>query len=537
MKKVLLSIGAMIVLLQFSNAAQASQGRYIIQDKPVTFFTTNSIDNSTVEDKKEVQEVKSTPETNVQEENVIKETPVVKKETPAKTEEDNVKNIQQKQPLVEEKPVVEEEKPVIEEENQPAVEEKTEEPTGEEKQPVEDEQKVIDENQQSEIDQTQEPDNADEQEISSDETQVDKNFVILKDVKLKDIVQEKVEPATPEVVAKFKTVFDKNLDNASVIVDNSDIISLKGLFMMYKSIFGESEQAKKYEETVSELETTPNSPEKAASILQLKKVIIFDDLCPKMENFDFASLSQERKYMWGQGTYILQIGQNRTENVAIDIAPYYQLIANGKINPKDVKSQLEKSSALTLRIKDTLEIQGAAVGLASRINEENQIKVTIPENEMARQYKVGLIVPYQDQLWEIHEAGTTYENNVISHLGDLVVQPQENSEENSKFVAIKATLLSIQKSLESDPAFKLNADQKEMIKALPIDTTILSNMYLKFSKEANKFKSKISRDKLLKNTVIMEYDTIQNLMKDATMQEQYLKDINAISKKIQQMIK
>ena len=35
----------------------------------------------------------------------------------------------------------------------------------------------------------------------------------------------------------------------------------------------------------------------------------------------------------------------------------------------------------------------------------------------------------------------------------------------------------------------------------------------------------------------MEYDTIQNLMKDATMQEQCLKDINAISKKIQQMIK
>ena len=93
MKKILLSLSAMVILLQISNVAEASQGKYIIQDRPVTFFEggTKSIEfKPTVEEK--TQEVK----------------------TPAIIEQEVQPAVEQK-PSIEEKPVIEE-KPLVEEE-------------------------------------------------------------------------------------------------------------------------------------------------------------------------------------------------------------------------------------------------------------------------------------------------------------------------------------------------------------------------------------------------------------------------------------
>lgn len=525
MKKVLLSIGVMIILLQFSNTVQAYPGKYMIQDKPVTFFEMKSTEfNSSSEEIKETEDIKSTQDITVG-----------KKETSSQTEEKHFKNIQQKHSVSDEKQFSDEKS--LEDAKQP--ENNVQDVKSKDNHVEQEEKTLIDDNYQSDFDKTQEQDIVGDEYTSNENSQHDNSFVVLKDVQMPELKIESGEPASPETVEKFREAFDKNLDNAVLITDNADIIALKGLFMMYKAIFYSTEQTMKYEEMISALDTKDNDETKIAEIMDIKRNML-DELAGKLETLDFASISQDRKYMWGQGSYVLQIAQNRIENAANDMSPYYNLIAIGTINPKDVRSELEKASALILRIKDTMNFQGAAIGLACRINDENQIKIKIPENELVHFSDDDFIAPFRNILWnDIHAAGQKYLNNVILYLGNLVVNSENDLEKNeyNRYYVINATLKSIEKSLENDPNFKLNADQNEMIKTLQIDTLTLKNMYSEYLKKVKGIKKKISNDKLLKNTMSIEFESFQNLLNDAAVQEQSLKNILDLSKKIQQKLK
>lgn len=329
MKKILFSLSAMIVLLQFSNVAEASQGKYILQEAPVSFM------EKTVEDVKPTEE--TTIETNV-------------------SPQQEIQNVNQEVQTPQE------------DNEQPAVQQ-------EQKQ---DEIQNINENEQvkeepSQIEQKEETEFSNEEEQKVEQKSTDED----------NVTKEEQQPApqqTPSVSEQFAEIFTKSLDNAELIINSSDMLTTNGLLLMQKAIYQNSSDLEEYENKINKLNEIQNSQEKSQALYEIKKEII-TSIDEKLKVTEFNTLTQEEKYQWGKGSYIVKVAQNRYDNVSNDLSPFFKVILDGNIEQKSCTPQLKKAEKLTKKIAIDTALNKKLISIADKVNSENQISLKIPENE------------------------------------------------------------------------------------------------------------------------------------------------------------
>lgn len=566
MKKILLSLSAMVILLQISNVAEASQGKYIIQDRPVTFFEggTKSIEfKPTVEEK--TQEVK----------------------TPAIIE-------QEVQPAVEQKPSIEE-KPVIEE--KPLVEE---EPTIEQNQSQEEVVVPQEEPQKEVIEQIEEPVQSEEPVIEK-KSNVFKNFTSKMKEKMNSLKEEKVveeeptleqaeeqvvekktnffqnisakmkeksaaveekfskkekparvekapvvkvEPATEEQTAEFVAIFDKSLYNAEAIINNSDVIAVKGLLLMQKALYQNSPDVAVYEKRFSDIGEV--TAENCADILALKKDII-KSIDARFEVSDVSKLTQEEKYMWGQGSYVLQIAQNRYDNVVNDLSPFFNILLTDRFNPKSVEAQIKKADKLVDRIQKNREPQANVLVSAEWQNAENQINITIPDNEKVSPNKNGLTYNVDTKVAVLNNALFAMLNDFVKTFGwendikeYLVNENYDKVPESAKIELQENAFLTVPfssvenlfREKNANPEFSISKEQTEFIDKAENIMKALNLEYEKVLSEIATLSVKLSKNKTLKNCTIVEVKKLQN---DKNLIEKRLINLKELEKMLREL--
>ena len=566
MKKILLSLSAMVILLQISNVAEASQGKYIIQDRPVTFFEggTKSIEfKPTVEEK--TQEVK----------------------TPAIIE-------QEVQPAVEQKPSIEE-KPVIEE--KPLVEE---EPTIEQNQSQEEVVVPQEEPQDEVIEQIEEPVQSEEPVIEK-KSNVFKNFTSKMKEKMNSLKEEKVveeeptleqaeeqvvekktnffqnisakmkeksaaveekfskkekparvekapvvkvEPATEEQTAEFVAIFDKSLYNAEAIINNSDVIAVKGLLLMQKALYQNSPDVAVYEKRFSDIGEV--TAENCADILALKKDII-KSIDARFEVSDVSKLTQEEKYMWGQGSYVLQIAQNRYDNVVNDLSPFFNILLTDRFNPKSVEAQIKKADKLVDRIQKNREPQANVLVSAEWQNAENQINITIPDNEKVSPNKNGLTYNVDTKVAVLNNALFAMLNDFVKTFGwendikeYLVNENYDKVPESAKIELQENAFLTVPfssvenlfREKNANPEFSISKEQTEFIDKAENIMKALNLEYEKVLSEIATLSVKLSKNKTLKNCTIVEVKKLQN---DKNLIEKRLINLKELEKMLSEL--
>lgn len=566
MKKILLSLSAMVILLQISNVAEASQGKYIIQDRPVTFFEggTKSIEfKPTVEEK--TQEVK----------------------TPAIIE-------QEVQPAVEQKPSIEE-KPVIEE--KPLVEE---EPTIEQNQSQEEVVVPQEEPQEEVIEQIEEPVQSEEPVIEK-KSNVFKNFTSKMKEKMNSLKEEKVEeeeptleqaeeqvvekktnffqnisakmkeksaaveekfskkekparvekapvvkvePATEEQTAEFVAIFDKSLYNAEAIINNSDVIAVKGLLLMQKALYQNSPDVAVYEKRFSDIGEV--TAENCADILALKKDII-KSIDARFEVSDVSKLTQEEKYMWGQGSYVLQIAQNRYDNVVNDLSPFFNILLTDRFNPKSVEAQIKKADKLVDRIQKNREPQANVLVSAEWQNSENQINITIPDNEKVSPNKNGLTYNVDTKVAVLNNALFAMLNDFVKTFGwendikeYLVNENYDKVPESAKIELQENAFLTVPfssvenlfREKNANPEFSISKEQTEFIDKAENIMKALNLEYEKVLSEIATLSVKLSKNKTLKNCTIVEVKKLQN---DKNLIEKRLINLKELEKMLREL--
>ncbi len=566
MKKILLSLSAMVILLQISNVAEASQGKYIIQDRPVTFFEggTKSIEfKPTVEEK--TQEVK----------------------TPAIIE-------QEVQPAVEQKPSIEE-KPVIEE--KPLVEE---EPTIEQNQSQEEVVVPQEEPQEEVIEQIEEPVQSEEPVIEK-KSNVFKNFTSKMKEKMNSLKEEKVveeeptleqaeeqvvekktnffqnisakmkeksaaveekfskkekparvekapvvkvEPATEEQTAEFVAIFDKSLYNAEAIINNSDVIAVKGLLLMQKALYQNSPDVAVYEKRFSDIGEV--TAENCADILALKKDII-KSIDARFEVSDVSKLTQEEKYMWGQGSYVLQIAQNRYDNVVNDLSPFFNILLTDRFNPKSVEAQIKKADKLVDRIQKNREPHANVLVSAEWQNAENQINITIPDNEKVSPNKNGLTYNVDTKVAVLNNALFAMLNDFVKTFGwendikeYLVNENYDKVPESAKIELQENAFLTVPfssvenlfREKNANPEFSISKEQTEFIDKAENIMKALNLEYEKVLSEIATLSVKLSKNKTLKNCTIVEVKKLQN---DKNLIEKRLINLKELEKMLREL--
>lgn len=566
MKKILLSLSAMVILLQISNVAEASQGKYIIQDRPVTFFEggTKSIEfKPTVEEK--TQEVK----------------------TPAIIE-------QEVQPAVEQKPSIEE-RPVIEE--KPLVEE---EPTIEQNQSQEEVVVPQEEPQEEVIEQIEEPVQSEEPVIEK-KSNVFKNFTSKMKEKMNSLKEEKVveeeptleqaeeqvvekktnffqnisakmkeksaaveekfskkekparvektpvvkvEPATEEQTAEFVAIFDKSLYNAEAIINNSDVIAVKGLLLMQKALYQNSPDVAVYEKRFSDIGEV--TAENCADILALKKDII-KSIDARFEVSDVSKLTQEEKYMWGQGSYVLQIAQNRYDNVVNDLSPFFNILLTDRFNPKSVEAQIKKADKLVDRIQKNREPQANVLVSAEWQNAENQINITIPDNEKVSPNKNGLTYNVDTKVAVLNNALFAMLNDFVKTFGwendireYLVNENYDKVPESAKIELQENAFLTVPfssvenlfREKNANPEFSISKEQTEFIDKAENIMKALNLEYEKVLSEIATLSVKLSKNKTLKNCTIVEVKKLQN---DKNLIEKRLINLKELEKMLSEL--
>lgn len=566
MKKILLSLSAMVILLQISNVAEASQGKYIIQDRPVTFFEggTKSIEfKPTVEEK--TQEVK----------------------TPAIIE-------QEVQPAVEQKPSIEE-KPVIEE--KPLVEE---EPTIEQNQSQEEVVVPQEEPQKEVIEQIEEPVQSEEPVIEK-KSNVFKNFTSKMKEKMNSLKEEKVEeeeptleqaeeqvvekktnffqnisakmkeksaaveekfskkekparvekapvvkvePATEEQTAEFVAIFDKSLYNAEAIINNSDVIAVKGLLLMQKALYQNSPDVAVYEKRFSDIGEV--TAENCADILALKKDII-KSIDARFEVSDVSKLTQEEKYMWGQGSYVLQIAQNRYDNVVNDLSHFFNILLTDRFNPKSVEAQIKKADKLVDRIQKNREPQANVLVSAEWQNAENQINITIPDNEKVSPNKNGLTYNVDTKVAVLNNALFAMLNDFVKTFGwendikeylvnenyDKVPESAKIELQENAFLTVPfSSVKNLFREKNANPEFSISKEQTEFIDKAENIMKALNLEYEKVLSEIATLSVKLSKNKTLKNCTIVEVKKLQN---DKNLIEKRLINLKELEKMLREL--
>lgn len=371
MKKILFSLSAMVVLLQFSCVAEASPDKYILQEAPVTFMGTTE---QTVND---LNQEETTLET--------------KQILPSSEEEQNeLHNMEQDVQYSQ----IKEEQSTDQQENK-----------------LEEEQlQEVDENAQKEN--IQNEDQNVEQEVTEDKQQT---------ISAVNVTEKE------QIIA----LFDKYFDNADLILSDAKIISINGLLLMQKAIYPNTQEIADYEKRFLELNEQQNSEEKERALTYLNKELI-TSIAEKLQVLDFSTtLSKEEKFQWGRGSYLLKIANIRNLNVASNISPFCKLLLDEKLNVNDCTPQLEKAQKLSEKMKDAVDIS-ALIFDVDKINAENKIRIKIPENEAIVTNPNGIFYEFEVKTKKIDTIlDKNYKHTVeIFVLGELVENAKDPNFDN-----------------------------------------------------------------------------------------------------------
>lgn len=566
MKKILLSLSAMVILLQISNVAEASQGKYIIQDRPVTFFEggTKSIEfKPTVEEK--TQEVKTPAIIEQEVQPAVEQKPSIEEKT-----------VIEEKPLVEEEPTIEqnqsqEEVVVPQEEPQEEVIEQIEEPVQSEEPVIEKKSNVF-KNFTSKM--KEKMNSLKEEKVVEEEPTLEQaeeqvvekktNFFQNISAKMKEksaAVEEKfskkekparvekapvvkVEPATEEQTAEFVAIFDKSLYNAEAIINNSDVIAVKGLLLMQKALYQNSPDVAVYEKRFSDIGEV--TAENCADILVLKKDII-KSIDARFEVSDVSKLTQEEKYMWGQGSYVLQIAQNRYDNVVNDLSPFFNILLTDRFNPKSVEAQIKKADKLVDRIQKNREPQANVLVSAEWQNAENQINITIPDNEKVSPNKNGLTYNVDTKVAVLNNALFAMLNDFVKTFGwendikeYLVNENYDKVPESAKIELQENAFLTVPfhsvenlfREKNANPEFSISKEQTEFIDKAENIMKALNLEYEKVLSEIATLSVKLSKNKTLKNCTIVEVKKLQN---DKNLIEKRLINLKELEKMLREL--
>ena len=464
MKKILFSLGAMVVLLQFSCVAEASQGKYIIQDFPVTFTQTQ--ETQTV-DKKTTTETKAEPE----EQNVKQEV-----SAPDTTNEQNA----------------------VQQETKP-------------EQDVQNEQNV--KKQQEEV---QKQDAKAEQKAQAEKTE------------------------------KIAEILDKSLDNANLIVNNSTIISVNGLLQMQKAIYQNAPEVAEFENRVAERNEIQDEVEKAQAFSDIKLELI-NSINDKLNTTDFQNLSQEEKYTWGKGAFYLKVAQNRIDNVANNLSPFYKGLLNGDLEQKSFAKQLKKAENLTNKMVAETKAQENLIAVADKVNVANQINIKIPEKEQVVINPNGAIFAVDKQLSSLNRyllesyketvSNFEFEEYVDNAKGENFDSLSDEEKIDTLQSALKSGItdgfdnLIVEKGKNPDLALT----QEQVTSAVKIVNTIsvLSNEYTKNIQEAKDLIKKINKNKMLKKCMVFD---LNKLNKDIEMANKNFEDMKVLQPTTQQFL-
>lgn len=456
----------MVVLLQFSCVAEASQGKYIIQDFPVTFTQTQ--ETQTV-DKKTTTETKAEPE----EQNVKQEV-----SAPDTTNEQNA----------------------VQQETKP-----------EPKADVQNEQNV-----------KQQP-----EEIQKQDAQAEK----------------KAQAAKAEKIAE---ILDKSLDNANLIVNNSTIISVNGLLQMQKAIYQNAPEVAEFENRVAERNEIQDEVEKAQAFSDIKLELI-NSINEKLNATDFKNLSQEEKYIWGKGAFYLKVAQNRIDNVANNLSPFYKGILNGDLEQKSFTNELKKAEELTKKMVAETKAQENLIAVADKVNAANQINIKIPEKEQIVINTNGAIFAIDKQfaalnryLFECYKETVSnfeFEEYVDNAKGeDFDTLPDEE-----KIAALQTALkngitdgfdnIIVEKG--KNPDLTLTQEQVNSAVKVVNSISVLTNEYTKNIQESKNLIKKINKNKMLKKCMIFD---VNKLNKDIETANKNIEELKVLQPTAEQLL-
>lgn len=472
----------MVVLLQCSSAVQASQGKYIIQECPVTFFEKNAQSaefTQKIEEKQDVQEIKQTsPKEEPLEQETVKTpseeqtlTPEVKEETPTLEQKQEIQEIEQEQNQEQE---IKDVAPVKEE---------VEEPSS-----------------NNEVSEQEQPSSVEKIDNKPEKTPKVKKEIFKKQPK--EVAAEKNNAVDPTVVQNFAEIFDKSLDNAFAIVDNADIIGAKGMLLMFKAILEDTPEYQDSERIFSEIEKDVNAPANKKALFELKNGMK-DMIINKAQELDFSTLPQEKLYMWGQGYYVVSISQIRCENVLNDLSVFYKIILDGKVSSADVKNQLIKADNLRKDIKNSTMDQIELLSSTHQKNVENKINISIPEKEQVKINPNGITYSAENQLNETNALFIETLENLMPVVGDeeFLVNEQKNNPERSKedvyLEACAKGLDEILNNLRNNPS-SITKEQLAVIGKNFQNISIIVDSYNEIVNSSRTTLKKINKDKLLK---------------------------------------
>ncbi len=466
MKKILFSLSAMVILLQFSCVAEASTNKYILQEAPVSFKgmpeqTVNDINKE--ETTLETKQILQTPEEQQDEfQNVKQDTQYLQKE---------------EEPTAEEKPTVQ-------------TEQTTEEPT------VQTEPEVNESKQEENI-QTK---NQNIKQRAPEET-----------------IEKQQQPISNENVLSEEqiiAIFDKSLDNAELAINETEMISLSGLLLMQKTIYQNSPKIAEYEKRFVELNKQEDPSVKENILADLKREIIAS-IEKKLQKFDFSSLTREEKVQWGKGTYILKIANNRFENIANNLSPFFKLILDGKLSENNCIPQMERADKIMKTIEIDAVTKNSLFYAMDKINAENQIIISIPEKEAIVLNPNGIFYETEKGIKDINTLLEDGYKQIIEEFNfEKFVEgekdanfnnlPEGEKAENLQFAIINGItkgLEEISEKQRSDPDFRLTEAQTISCKNLANVFALANKEYPTLIKDSQKLIDEIEKNKTLKDSL------------------------------------
>ncbi len=453
MKKILFSLSFMVLLLQFSSSAQASHGKYVIQDTPVTFFEKNvqTIEQrQTVEEKQEVQKTKEV----IQEKPVVEQKETVTEDTETLTKEQETSDVKEAKSSTSDKVTEELKRETIS--------------------------------------------NKKEKEVTKEKQNLKKNGNV----------------SSSTINENFAKIFDENLDKAGLILDNADLIAAKGLLLMLKAVSQDEIEYQSAENTIVNAEKALNENGKLENLFGIKdSLLLLTD--EKIKTIDFSTLSQEQKYMWGQGSYVLQVAQNRYKNVSNDLSTFYKPIADGKISAKNVKKQLSKAEKITGRIKDNVFLQEVALAIATRINSENQINISIAEKEQVRTNPNGITYIIENRTEEVDTLFGATMSDFAQKVGNKEVlsnnkNTNSNDKESKYFDLVAQGLDNISNNVENNNLV-LSTDETFYLNKITEVLTSISEEYSEINNAVQDTIKTINKNKALKNVAIIDVEKLQDI--------------------------
>lgn len=227
---------------------------------------------------------------------------------------------------------------------------------------------------------------------------------------LKNVTNTAVTTKTSQADAKkaaneeaFKKQFDATIVASNKKLDDAKNLGKTSVWDLAKIILDEetykSFDERKAEEGINvELAKALNNA--------LKAQIKAKDFNPEVYN------ANNTKYVTSVKN--LQIAQNRCENIMNNMSPTFKKILDGEVSMLNVKSQLVESAKITKNVKSVTMGQSALLRKLNKINSENKIVITIPDNEKVQYNKDGVVGSINYQLDTTNAKVKSSYTNLIS---------------------------------------------------------------------------------------------------------------------------